>query len=569
MIGLPRSPRAPFWAALTLLLPMAPPLAAERYALLVGIGTYSFFPGFSLEAPAQDVSAVRQALIATWHFPERNVRSLVDAEATKANIMQALDQLVSQVKAGDQVFIYYSGHGTSAMDQSNAWIGIPLNTGALIPSDIRKAPAEGMLKQLIIGATDLKPRLLSLDAKASVFIVIDSCYSGAAVKSVAGGLFASRGVPLAAMSRSGNMSDEDYDAAYNSVRIPAVDADSYPYQHVIFLSAATQSEKAREADTEALRIGEFQTIDGKPHGLLTDALLRAFRGEADENHDGTVTYDEVRRFALERVMNLGQTPQLLPANTPGVTAQPIFALPRTELPESGPPAPSRQGAAVTVSLSPAARALAPRLAAFPEIRIAQGEAADLAIVRSGDHYELYIGNGVRIQEYLDSEVPSLIERVRREPRIQRLRQWSFPKQAFHAALQVEPGNRDAYGLGEAVKFILSADRPSYLLLLNIDVSGEVTLVYKSRPGDPAPANQPVAVSTCIAPPTGSEYMKLFAFTAPPEGWDSLPVTGFPANGPPFDRLTRLLQGSPDTSAQASWLTYSTDRRRADSKPCRQ
>jgi hypothetical protein len=561
-IGLPRG-----LAALMFLLLAARPLPAERYALLIGIGTYPSFPAFNLEAPAQDVAAMRDALIHTWQFQPGNVGTLVDAAASKANILQALDRLISQVKAGDQVFIYYSGHGTSAMDEKNAWIGLPLNTGALIPADVRKSAPAGILPQLIVGATDLKPRLRSLDAVASVFIVIDSCYSGAAVKSVSGKLFRSRAVPLAAMSRAANMVDEDYDAAYNSVRVPAVDADSYPYQHLIFLSAASQSQMAREASADGLRLGIFQTVDGKPHGLLTDSLLRAFRGEADENHDGIVTYEEVRRFALERVMNFDQTPQLLPANAPSLTAQPLFGVSKTELAESGPPAPSREG--VTVSLSPAAQALAPQLAKFPEVRIAQGDAADLAIVRAGDQYELYIANGISIHEYRDSEVPSLLERVRREPQIERLRDWSFPKQAFHAAIDVEPRNRDAYVLGEAVKFLLSADRPSYLLLLNIDVSGEVTVVYKSQPGQPAAANESITVPTCIAAPLGTEYMKLFAFTAPPQGWASLPVTGFPANGPPFGQLMKLLQDAPDSSAQASWLTYSTLRQRPGFKPCPQ
>src|SRR5262249_12807826 len=152
----------------------------ERYALLIGVGTYSDFPAFHLDGPSQDVLAIRDALIRIWHFQGKNVRTLVDSGATKAQILAELDELVSRVKSGDEVFIYYSGHATSALDPRNSQLGLPLNTGALIPSDVHKSPPATLLQQLIIGATDLKPRLRVLDALASVFVVIDACYSGAA-----------------------------------------------------------------------------------------------------------------------------------------------------------------------------------------------------------------------------------------------------------------------------------------------------------------------------------------------------------------------------------------------------
>ncbi len=549
-----------------ILLLLAPALRAERYALLIGIGTYSNFPAFHLSGPAEDVPALRNSLVHAWHFQERNVRVLVDGDATRAHILGALDALVGQVQSGDEVFIYYSGHGTSALDPKNPHLGLPLNTGALIPADVRKAPPAGLLPQFIVGATDLKPRLRALDQRASVFVVIDACYSGAAVKSVADSHFRARSVPLAAMARGGSMED-DYDADYQSVRVPKVDPDDYPYQHLVFLSAAAQSEKALEAGEDALRTGIFQTVDGKPHGLLTDSLLRSFRGEGDENHDGVLTYEELRQFALERVMNLGQTPQLLPRNAPGVTAQPVFGIRAVQLAQPGPAAARHEG--VSVRLSPGAQNLAAALARFPEVRIVEGEAADLAIARTGDRYELYIGNGVRIRDYAEGELPGLLERVRREPWIRTLREWSFPAQAFHGTIEAVPANRDAYAAGEAVEFRLTADRRGYLLLLNIDVTGEVTVVYRSEADRPEPAGQPVSVATCITPPTGSEFMKLFAFETQPAGWAALQLTGVPADGAAVRKFLEWLRGAPPTSAQAAWLTYSTDRRQPEGGRCAQ
>ncbi len=553
--------------ALVLILLASQTSPAARHALLVGVGTYPGFPTFHLDGPAEDVPAMRAALIRTWGFPQQNIRSLVDSQATKANIMAALDHLVKVVRTGDQVFIYFSGHGTSALDPRNQKLGLPLNSGALIPCDVTMSLPGAVIQQLIVGVTDLKPRLQLLDAKASVFVVFDSCYSGAAVKSVAGTVLASRSVSLSAMARAGDMGGDAYDAAYTTVKLPTVDPDSYPYQNLVFLSAAAQSEQAFDATAAALRTGALQTLDGKPHGLLTDSLLRAFRGEADEDHDGTITYEEVRRFALTRVMNHGQTPQLLPTNRPGVTARAIFGVTPAQLPP--PPAAASERRGVSVSVSPGAQEIAGKLAELPNVRVVRGEAADLAVTKAGDLYELYVANGVRIQQYSPSDLPRLLARVQREPEIRRIREWSFPNQSFHARLDVVPSNRDAYSVNEAIEFSLSADRPSYLLLLNIDVSGDVTLVYKTDPAKPETAGLPIRIPTCVTPPVGTEYLKAFAFSTRPKGWESLTVTGGTALQAQFRSLLEVLQSAPPTSAQASWLTYSTDQRPPSGPLCSQ
>lgn len=58
------------------------PASATRYALLVGIGTYANFPAFRLEAPPEDVRALRDTLIKHWLFSTENVEMLLDSKAT-------------------------------------------------------------------------------------------------------------------------------------------------------------------------------------------------------------------------------------------------------------------------------------------------------------------------------------------------------------------------------------------------------------------------------------------------------------------------------------------------------
>jgi uncharacterized caspase-like protein len=235
------------------LLVLRAPIYAERHALLIGIGRYPQLPSFNLEAPPNDVAALRRSLIQNWHFAEANVAVLLDGNATKLGILRALDNLIERVRPGDQVFVYYSGHGTSPYDPRNPALGLPLDTGALVPADARRGPAQQVSRQLIIGSVDLRPRFLQLDRKAETFVAFDSCYSGESVKSLADEWLRARDVPLLSLVARGENISDDYDAAYTSVKLPAVKAADFPYERLVFLAAAAKSEKAFEIKSEALR----------------------------------------------------------------------------------------------------------------------------------------------------------------------------------------------------------------------------------------------------------------------------------------------------------------------------
>ncbi len=535
---------------------------AEHYAVLVGVGEYGGFPRFHLDAPKEDVAAIRQAIIDRWRYSPDTIVTLVDGAASKANILRALDDTIARTVQGDQVFIYFSGHGTSALDPNNTKMGLPLNTGALVPSDVRLLPPTDMLKQLIVGSIDLKPRLAALDAKTSVFVVIDSCYSGATVKSLAG-VLTPRDVPLSSLAQTGKFDAEDYDAMFTSVGRPTIDPDAFSFRHLVFLAAASQSEKAFEASASAIRLGLIQTVDGKPHGLLTDSLLRALRGDADEDHDGIVTYDELRKFAHVRVMNFGQTPQLLPRQAPDLTQQPVFGLRDIRVKNSTPElSPSRD---VAVVLGLGCDLIRETLAGIAGITVVTGGPADFSVSRSRTAYELFVANGVRVGEF---ETPTaIVERIRREPDIRRIRDWRFAKQSFQVYAGINPSDRDGYAVGEAVVFELSARERSYFLLINVDVSGEITVAYKDAAGRPAAANQRVRVKACVSQPEGTEYMKLFAFRAPPPGWERLETSGHPLSPTKVRALLDVLQAAPADSGESGLLVYSSSRIRPGAGDC--
>src|SRR5580704_1195907 len=90
------------------------PLAAEKRALLIGIGHYIPNQGMkNLEGAIPDVDALSATLIRDFGFKTENVLVVKDKDASRAGILAAFDKLIASVSKGDYVLFFYSGHGTS------------------------------------------------------------------------------------------------------------------------------------------------------------------------------------------------------------------------------------------------------------------------------------------------------------------------------------------------------------------------------------------------------------------------------------------------------------------------
>ena len=67
----------------------------------------------NLEGSLNDVESIRQLLITRYGFEEKNIHVLTDAEATHANILDAIQKYLAEPAApGDVSFFYYAGHGS-------------------------------------------------------------------------------------------------------------------------------------------------------------------------------------------------------------------------------------------------------------------------------------------------------------------------------------------------------------------------------------------------------------------------------------------------------------------------
>jgi hypothetical protein len=80
----------------------------HSYAVVIGIDTYSSSKWEQLGYAKKDAKAVAELLKKENH----QVTELYDSNATKHNILAALDDLSDKLKADDRVVIFIASHGT-------------------------------------------------------------------------------------------------------------------------------------------------------------------------------------------------------------------------------------------------------------------------------------------------------------------------------------------------------------------------------------------------------------------------------------------------------------------------
>jgi len=140
-----------------------PPPRASAHALILTIGAYqNGIPRLKGVVHDADSAALMARALGV---PEANITALSDAALTLAGLRAALDGLAARVLPNDEVFLYYSGHGTR----------LPAFDGR------EKRCAEALLSvdgQALLDS-ELEQRLHSIAAKARRMVVfIDACHAG-------------------------------------------------------------------------------------------------------------------------------------------------------------------------------------------------------------------------------------------------------------------------------------------------------------------------------------------------------------------------------------------------------
>jgi tetratricopeptide (TPR) repeat protein len=322
----------------------------KRWALVVGIGTYADTAISPLQFADDDARAFYQFLVSPQAgmggFAPENVKLLVNEQATYAELRSALFGFLRQATEGDQVVIYFAGHGTpDRMRREDLY---------LLTHDSRASA----LSATALPMLDVNRAVEALYAR-HIVLITDACHSGGIGGGFAGGI----GTGAAARGELNRINDAFMDQLGSSKGGLAV-------------FAASQSSQSSFEDVRW----------GGGHGVFTHFLLEGLGGKADEDGDSIVTLVEAMHWTLEQVRRETSNAQI-PA-IGNYSYDPFLPMSLVLAPgEEGPPpvaaqapAPPRIPPALADSLERARAAVA----AFPGSSVYRYNLGRL-LMRAGEH----------------------------------------------------------------------------------------------------------------------------------------------------------------------------------------
>lgn len=255
----------------------------NAYAVVIGIETYRDLP--KADYAVRDAEVMKNYLVKVMGYPEENVILRTNERAGRTDLEKYFETwLKNNVEKDSSVFVYYSGHGAPNVKTGEAYL----------------VPYDGDPVFLEKTAYPLKSLYATLNQLPTnqVFVMLDSCFSGAGGRSV-----------IAKGTRPMFVTSEN----------PLLASDK-----MVVLSASA-GEQISSSYAE------------KRHGLFTYFFLKGLSGGADANKDRTVELGELYTYVkaqvettARKVNNVEQTPQLLP---PLETSGPRAQMRLVDLPE--------------------------------------------------------------------------------------------------------------------------------------------------------------------------------------------------------------------------------------------
>jgi uncharacterized caspase-like protein len=226
-------------------------LEPKLYAVTIGVSAYDD-PDLRLGYAAADARGFAEVLQKQKGglYGDVQVKTLVDGQATRGAVVEALEWLEKQVTSRDFGVVPIAGHGVT--DEKQRYWFLPADASML------------HLRMSAVSQDDIQSTMGALAGKAILFL--DTCHANAAA---AGGV-ARRG-PV-----DTNTLVNEFAKTENGV--------------VTFASS-----QGRETSEESAAWG---------HGAFTEALIEGLEGKADLLRDGTITVSELDAFIANRVKAL-------------------------------------------------------------------------------------------------------------------------------------------------------------------------------------------------------------------------------------------------------------------------
>ena len=266
----------------------ASPPEGGRRALLIGIDEYVHV--HPLVGPVNDARAMRSFISSDLGYTDSDIRMLLNAEATRDNILEVFeDWLIDGTAAGDEVFVFFSGHGFRQPDEDGDEADRYDET--LVAVDVRVA-ADGAITGMI--TDDEMAVLMSQLAGRQVQVVVDACHSGTSTKiSVVGDDWR--------FVKSPRFSDG------RPIRLPIPEKREGAVEPRPEAFLSTKDPGLRDAPLTvwtAVRADQKALVDEVPVGgeygsVFTRRLLWGVRDrKADRDRDGVVTQSELYDYVV-------------------------------------------------------------------------------------------------------------------------------------------------------------------------------------------------------------------------------------------------------------------------------
>jgi len=548
--------------------------ASTHWALIVGISDYIHFEdveGGDLPGAEHDARRMRDALVVARGFPEDNVRMLLNHDATKAAIEEGVTGwLVQNASPGDNVVIFFAGHGSQMWDEDG-----DEDDGL----DETLAPAD-----VLAGSTDFDISddefnvWLGLLPTDNVLVVLDNCNSGTGTRDVTP---FSRGRLL---GRDIDALERPEGAARRALPGQGLDETGFDVgrARVLEFAAAQPDQIAvdaffpESAGREAFHGGAFTTFlvqqlwkapaEATYEQVFRDAreALKRNRFQQDPFLSEDVTLKDRPLFFVEGassarsqlalpVMSVdGRTAELGAGLALGMTRGSVFETDSgARLIVSDVRQRSTSVAVVSGSVVEGERArlvahayaaspllvnvasvetrLAETLAAAvvgaPAIRLVEDENSfgHLLVRRRGDELRVIGADGFARHEGLGTspaDMHELASILRKESAAKSLGDMDNPAQTFDFDLRLL-GGQTSFGLGEDIAFIVESARDGYVTLIDLGTDGTVAMLIPNgddpsmriRAGERLEYPGPELAFTALEP-VGSGMVRAFVTAEP-------------------------------------------------------
>ncbi len=551
-------------------------VAGTHWALMIGISDYTNFDdveGGDLPGAQFDAMGMRDVLLQKYDFPEANVRTLLNGQATRAAIQESITGwLTENARPGDNVVVFFAGHGSQMWDENGDEDDGLDET--IAPADVSPNSTDFDISDDTFG------EWLSALPTDNVVVLLDNCNSGTGTRDV---------TPFSRsreLGRDVNALSKPASAARRA--LPGqVDETGFDAGHsrVLELAAAQPHQAAVDAffpggdGEESFHGGAFTTFlvrqlwrapaDATYEEVFRDVheALKRNRFQQDPHLSEDVSLKDMSLFfvegaepmeadaALPVVSSDGGTARLGGGQTLGITTGSVFEVGTARLvvetvEQTASTARVSRGA---VSAGDRAKLIGYRYPSVPlRVNVAglDSESADaltsavsenqqvdlvredgafshLLIRRRGTELRVVGSDGFLRHEGLpagSAGAADLASILSAEAAAKQLADMENPAQPFGVELRLVDG-RTSFGVGEEISFHVTSHRDGYLTLVDLGTDGTVAVLLPNgqAPSMQVKAGQEVSFPAADAgfalqalPPAGRGMVRAFVTPRPLE-----------------------------------------------------